>query len=154
MSDRYPGYDVLSKRDTPSWNEQTRAVVDARISLDPDAHAFFDDREWRTLRALCDRICPQPADRARPVAVAAMIDVQLADALGREFVERTFPPERRDRVLAMTQALVRAFERDLQTLDWMEPATRREAIAKNGTEIAGKVPELANRVQERILTLV
>jgi hypothetical protein len=31
---------------------------------------------------------------------------------------------------------------------------RREAIAKNGTEIAGKVPELANRVQERILTLV
>jgi hypothetical protein len=31
---------------------------------------------------------------------------------------------------------------------------RREAIAKNGTEIAGMGPELANRVQERILTLV
>ena len=25
MRDRYPGYDVLAKRNTPSWNEQTRA---------------------------------------------------------------------------------------------------------------------------------
>jgi hypothetical protein len=31
---------------------------------------------------------------------------------------------------------------------------RREAIAKNGSELAGRVPDLANRVQERILTLV
>jgi hypothetical protein len=31
---------------------------------------------------------------------------------------------------------------------------RREAIAKSGGEIAGRVPELANRVQERILSLV
>ena len=30
--DRYPGYDVLTKRDTPSWNEQTRAVIDARLA--------------------------------------------------------------------------------------------------------------------------
>jgi len=31
---------------------------------------------------------------------------------------------------------------------------RREAIAKNGTELANRVPEIANRVQERILNLV
>ena len=31
---------------------------------------------------------------------------------------------------------------------------RREAIAKNSTELANRVPEIANRVQERILTLV
>jgi hypothetical protein len=31
---------------------------------------------------------------------------------------------------------------------------RRDAIAKNGTELANRVPELANRVQERILSLV
>lgn len=31
---------------------------------------------------------------------------------------------------------------------------RRDAIAKNSSEIAGRVPELANQVQERILSLV
>jgi hypothetical protein len=31
---------------------------------------------------------------------------------------------------------------------------RREAIAKNGSEITNRVPELANQVQERILSLV
>ena len=31
MRDLYPGYDVLSKRNTPSWNEQTRAVIDQRL---------------------------------------------------------------------------------------------------------------------------
>ncbi len=31
---------------------------------------------------------------------------------------------------------------------------RRDAVAKNGTDIANRVPELANRVQERILSLV
>ena len=60
MTDRYPGYDVLNKRDTPSWNAKTRAVVDARMAIDPDRHAFFSEPEWRTLCALCDRIIPQP----------------------------------------------------------------------------------------------
>ncbi len=31
---------------------------------------------------------------------------------------------------------------------------RRDAVAKNGTDIAKRVPELGNRVQERILSLV
>ncbi len=31
---------------------------------------------------------------------------------------------------------------------------RRDVVAKNGTEFATRVPELANRVQERILSLV
>lgn len=33
MADRFPNYDVLAKRDTPSWNEQTRKVVDGRMAL-------------------------------------------------------------------------------------------------------------------------
>ena len=31
---------------------------------------------------------------------------------------------------------------------------RRDAIAKNGSEIANRVPDIANKVQERILSLV
>jgi hypothetical protein len=76
MSLRYPGYDVLSKRQTPSWNDQTRQVIDERLSIDPDHHAFFDDAEWRALRAICDRIVPQqPGTPAVPVA--AMVDQKM-----------------------------------------------------------------------------
>ncbi len=31
---------------------------------------------------------------------------------------------------------------------------RREALAKNGSDIAGRVPELATKLQERVLSLV
>ena len=56
MSDRFPGYDVLAKRDTPSWNEQTRRVIEARLAIDPERHDFFTDQEWPTMRAICAHI--------------------------------------------------------------------------------------------------
>lgn len=77
MSDRYPGYDVLAKRDTVSWNDQTRRVIDARMALYPDEHAFFTDDEWPTVRAICARIVPQPPDRSHPAPLAAMVDNKL-----------------------------------------------------------------------------
>ena len=40
MPERYPGYDVLAKRYTPSWNEQTRRVIDARLAV-PAEPRFF-----------------------------------------------------------------------------------------------------------------
>ncbi len=78
MRDLYPGYDVLRKRNTPSWNAQTRAVIDKRLAVDPDAHRFFNDAEWLCLRAICDRITPQPAERrAGHVPVAALVDQKM-----------------------------------------------------------------------------
>ena len=77
MSERYPGYDVLAKRNSVSWNEQTREVIDARLALDRELHRFCDEAEWKALRAICDQIIPQPADRATKVPIAAMIDQKL-----------------------------------------------------------------------------
>ncbi|MBO0752228.1 MAG: gluconate 2-dehydrogenase subunit 3 family protein [Bradyrhizobiaceae bacterium] len=78
MRDLYPGYDVLSKRHTPSWNEATRRVIEARLALDPSAHRHFSEAQWQTLRALCDRIVPQPSGRAQ-VPVAAMVDLKMTE---------------------------------------------------------------------------
>ena len=50
MTDRYPGYDVLSKRWTPSWNEATRQVIDRRLAVSRQPR-FFSAAEWRTLNA-------------------------------------------------------------------------------------------------------
>ncbi len=94
MPDRYPGYDVLRKRNSPSWNDQTRAVIDRRVAIDPDHHVFFTDAEWSTLRAICDRVVPQPPDRARPAPVAAMVDEKLNSNNGDGYRDARLPPMR------------------------------------------------------------
>lgn len=75
MTGRYPGYDVLAKRGTQSWNAQTRAVIDARLAA-PREPRFFTQTEWRTLEAVCDRIMPQPSDRPA-VCLPAYVDLKL-----------------------------------------------------------------------------
>lgn len=94
MADRYPGYDVLSKRNSPSWNQQTRAVIDERLAIDPDRHSFVTDTEWQTLLAICDRIVPQPPGRSKPVPLAAMIDRQLERDERDGYRNARMPPSR------------------------------------------------------------
>jgi hypothetical protein len=80
MPEKYPGYDVLTKRYTPSWNEQTRRVIDARLAL-PLEPGFFTATEWATLAAICERIVPQPQDRP-PIPVPALVDDKLRAGRG------------------------------------------------------------------------
>ena len=75
MSDRYPDYDVLAKRHTPSWNEATREVVDERLAVHPGPR-FFTAEQWRTVNAICARIMPQPVDRPA-IPLPALIDQKL-----------------------------------------------------------------------------
>ena len=77
MPERYPGYDVLAKLDTPSWNDATRRVLEARLAM-PREPRFFRPEEWETLLAICDRITPQPKHRP-PVPVAALVDEKMAE---------------------------------------------------------------------------
>jgi len=94
MADRYPGYDVLNKRNSVSWNDQTRAVIDKRMAIDPEKHTYFTDHEWPTLRAICARIVPQPPDRVHPAPVAAMVDEKLATNSGDGYRDARLPPMR------------------------------------------------------------
>ena len=91
MTERYPGYNVLNKRNSPSWNDQTREVIDARLSIDPDFHRFCDRNEWRALRAVCDQIIPQPAHRLPKVPIAAMIDQELYSGKGDGYRDARLP---------------------------------------------------------------
>jgi hypothetical protein len=75
VNDRFPGYDVLAKRHTPSWNEKTRQVIDHRLAL-PREPRFLNADEWQVMEAICERIVPQPPDRP-PVPLAAMVDDKL-----------------------------------------------------------------------------
>ena len=89
---RYPGYDVLAKRDTPSWDDTTRRVVDQRLAISDDP-LFLTTLEWQTLVAICGRIVPQPQDRAH-IPVAAFIDRKLKSNSGDGFRNAKLPPLR------------------------------------------------------------
>src|SRR3954447_3229602 len=92
MPDRYPGYDVLAKRHSPSWNEQTRRVIDARLAM-PREPRFLSADEFRTLEAICGRIMPQPADRP-PVPLGAMVDAKLFENKGDGYRDHRLPVSR------------------------------------------------------------
>lgn len=72
LDPRYPGYDVLAKWDSPSWNAATRKVVAERLGRIP-RRRFFTESEWALLAAVCDRLMPQP-ERSEPIPLVPWID--------------------------------------------------------------------------------
>lgn len=86
---RYPGYDVLAKRDTPSWNAKTREVIEQRLAT-PDVPRFFGADEWAIADALCRRILPQ-TDEGDPVSLVALLDAKLLANHGDGFREARMP---------------------------------------------------------------
>ena len=76
-TDRYPGYDVMTKQWSMSWNEITRDVVQRRLAV-PREPRFFTATEWQTLSAVCDRIMPQPAGR-EPIPLPAYVDAKITE---------------------------------------------------------------------------
>jgi hypothetical protein len=75
MPDRFPGYDVLRKRDGLSWNDKTREVIGERLAL-PDEPRFFTADEFATVTAIAARIVPRPV-QLPPIPVAALVDHKL-----------------------------------------------------------------------------
>ncbi len=57
-------------------------------------------------------------------------DSQLGEALGIEFVNRTFGAEGKQRTLKMVDALEQALGQDVQALSWMTPETKQAAMVK------------------------
>jgi hypothetical protein len=119
LSRRYPGYDVLAKRDSPSWDDTTRRVVEDRLR--PPAPRFLDARAFATLEAICDTAVPQP-DRAEPIPVARMVDAAIAE--GRTTGTRWHP------LPPMQEAWIRA----LALIDAEAQAARDRAFAALPTE--------------------
>ena len=68
--------------------------------------------------------------RPRDKRALAAVNYALGDALGRLYVARYFPASAKAEVQGMVDGIKRAFARRVETLDWMAPATRQEALAK------------------------
>jgi putative endopeptidase len=68
--------------------------------------------------------------QARWKRCVAATDGDLGFALGQKYVEHTFPPDAKARTLHMVQVIEQALGQDIQTLSWMTPATKKEALVK------------------------
>jgi endothelin-converting enzyme/putative endopeptidase len=54
----------------------------------------------------------------------------LGEAVGQRYVEATFGPEEKQRMLKMVNALEKSLDADIQTLPWMSDATKKQAKLK------------------------
>ena len=88
----YPGYDVLAKWDSPSWDAQTRHVLTRRLTEIPPRR-FFTESEWQALEAVSARLVPQP-ERATPIPIVPWIDERLHRNWGDGFRYEDMPPMR------------------------------------------------------------
>ena len=57
-------------------------------------------------------------------------DDDLGFALGQKYVEQNFPPAAKARVLGMVHEIENMLGQDIQSLDWMTPATKQQALIK------------------------
>ncbi len=58
------------------------------------------------------------------------IEGSLGDAVGKLYVKEHFPAERKARMEVLVKNLLEAYRQSIDTLDWMSPATKKEAQAK------------------------
>ena len=62
-----------------------------------------------------------------------VVESSLGEALGKRYVEKHFPPENKARMEKLVANLTAAFGESIDGLDWMSPATKKEARAKLAT---------------------
>ena len=71
-----------------------------------------------------------PKRRDRWKRAVSATGAALGEAVGQMYVRKYFPPQDKARIETMVQNLIAAFDRRIDRLDWMAPATKLRARAK------------------------
>ena len=74
-----------------------------------------------------------PKPRPRDFRGDVLVSSTLAEAVGKIYAERFFPPEAKAQAETLVANLIAAFRARLEQNTWMAPATRKEALTKLGT---------------------
>ncbi|GGC60805.1 M13 family metallopeptidase [Undibacterium terreum] len=78
---------------------------------------------------------PQQTARSRRALDAG--NAAMRDAIGRMYVEKYFPASAKARIQTMVTNIIGAFDRRIEQLDWMAPATKAQAREKLKTLYVG-----------------
>ena len=107
-----------------AWKAYLRWAVIGTAA--PDLDRAFVTRAFNFERALTGAEALLP----RWKRCIRAIDADLGDALGKVYVEERFPPEAKERALALVRNIEAAMEERIAGLEWMGPETRRLALEK------------------------
>jgi len=104
---------------------------------------------WHVLQAMAPALSPQfdephfaffmqtlrgvEKQQPRWKRCVKLVDAQLGEALGQEFVSRAFSPELKEKSLHMTRQVEEAMAKDIESLAWMSAETKQRAQEKLGT---------------------
>ncbi|MEO7410230.1 MAG: gluconate 2-dehydrogenase subunit 3 family protein [Sphingomicrobium sp.] len=117
MDELYPGYDVLDKWRSPSFDDITRTVVADRLDNIPERR-FLTASEWTLLEALAERLVPHKP--RSPVAIVPWIDDALANGKIASFRRSGDPQDQqiwRDGLAAIDREARRRHGGDFAMLD-------------------------------------
>jgi putative endopeptidase len=91
--------------------------------------------EWFAFHSRTLSGTPQLAERWKRAVGAT--NAALGEAVGRLYVEHHFSPDTKAQVQALVANVVAAFEKRIERLDWMSPATKARAKEKLSTLYVG-----------------
>jgi putative endopeptidase len=86
----------------------------------------FVDADFKMQQALTG----QAQIQARWKRCVNSTDRALGEALGQRYVDQNFPPDSKQRMLKMVDALEKALAEDIRTLPWMSEETKKQAEVK------------------------
>jgi putative endopeptidase len=115
----WQGSDLASTRSYLRWHVARNMSPALAARFDQEHFDFFS----RTLRGVQQQ---QP----RWKRCVGLVDRQLGEALGQEFVGRAFSPELKEKALHMTRQVEDAMKKDIDELDWMSAETKTRAQEK------------------------
>src|SRR5579875_873576 len=90
----------------------TKAFVDT--NFDFYGRALFGQKEMKPRWRRC----------------VAATDDELGEALGKKYVEKTFGEQGKQRTLEMVHEIEQEMGKDLESISWMTPATKKQALVK------------------------
>jgi endothelin-converting enzyme/putative endopeptidase len=107
-----------------TWHVIHAAAPHLSTAFVDEDFAFFS----HTLRGI-------PSQKPRWKRCVTLVDAQLGEALGQEFVNRAFSPELKQKALRMARQIEQAMQDDVNALDWMSAATKEKASQKLHTMV-------------------
>jgi len=122
-------FKALAKMWKTSSIDATRTYLRWHVArnMSPALASNFDQEHFdffsKTLRGVQQQ---QP----RWKRCVGLVDRQLGEALGQEFVSRAFSPALKEKSLHMTRQVEEAMKKDIESLDWMSPETKKRAQEK------------------------
>jgi putative endopeptidase len=122
-------FKALAKMWKTSDIDATRTYLRWHVArnLSPALASNFDQEHFDFYSKTLRGIQQQPPRWKRCVG---LVDRQLGEALGQEFVGRAFSPALKEKSLHMTRQVEEAMKKDIESLDWMSLDTKKRAQEK------------------------